>query len=127
MKENNEYNFEEQREKFKDFHIKNNPTSDELYEYCKFLYHVEKKDNQKFKNKLILYLPVAIVQIYCASGMGNVLPRITLTGLGIFLLFLSAYNIGKCEEWNKRNEKFLSKIKELRQKEKINSLYPKDN
>lgn len=125
MQENNEYKFEEQREKFKDFRIKDNPTSDELYEYCKFLYHVEKRDNQKFKNKLILSVPVSIIQVYCALGMDHIVPKVILTALGMFLLFLSAYNIGKCGEWDKRNENFLREIEGIRQKEKINSLYPK--
>lgn len=131
-KNKEDYNFKEQQNRFKDFDITEEHSSEEAYEYCKFLYHKELKNNIAFKNRLILTIPLAVFQIcYGASASSKVL-RVAMIMIGMFLLYNNAYYMGKCSEWNKRNEQFLRDINEARAREltreveiKVKELQPK--
>ena len=48
-KNKEDYNFKEQQNRFKDFDITEEHSSEEAYEYCKFLYHKELKNNIPLK------------------------------------------------------------------------------
>lgn len=116
MRKKNEYNFKEKEKYFESFNIEKNCSDKDMYEYCEYMYHKEARSNLRFKNMLILTIPFAVFQIIIGATNDNNTAKLWFMGLGIFLLFQTGYFMGKCSEWERRNELFLHNIKNIIEK-----------